>query len=77
MMSSDALQCSAKRWASVRTEANVGENAEATASRREGCKIDGNPDEPSTSWTDYQDKTGLPEDLLARVESCTDLILRG
>ena len=37
----------------------------------------GNPDEPSTSWTDYQDKTGLPEDLLARVESCTDLILRG
>ena len=22
----------------------------------------GNPDEPSTSWTDYQDKTGLPED---------------
>ena len=37
----------------------------------------GNPDEPSTSWTDYQDKTGLPEDLLGRVESCTDLILRG
>lgn len=34
----------------------------------------GNPDEPSTSWKDYQDKTALPEALLARVGSCVDLV---
>lgn len=31
-------------------------------------------DEPSTSWSDYQDKTALPETLLARVASCVDLM---
>ena len=34
----------------------------------------GNASLASESWADYEDKTGLPEDLLARVESCTDLV---
>jgi Cas7 group CRISPR-associated protein Csh2 len=29
--------------------------------------------EPSTSWNDYQDKIGLPEELKARTASATDL----
>jgi Cas7 group CRISPR-associated protein Csh2 len=33
----------------------------------------GDATEPSTSWSDYQDKTGLPEELRARVESTADL----
>ena len=34
----------------------------------------GNPSEPSTSWRDYVDKPGLPEKLLAKVDSCVDLV---
>jgi Uncharacterized protein predicted to be involved in DNA repair len=34
----------------------------------------GNPDDPSAKWSDYRDKTGLPEELLKRVESCVDLV---
>lgn len=34
----------------------------------------GNPNDPSTTWNDYKDKTGLPEELLNRVESCVDLV---
>lgn len=34
----------------------------------------GNATDPSESWKDYQDKTGLPTDLLKRVESCVDLV---
>lgn len=34
----------------------------------------GRKDEPSASWADYSDKTALPDALLARVESCVDLI---
>ena len=34
----------------------------------------GNPADPSANWKDYQDKTALPEALLARVSSCVDLI---
>ncbi len=34
----------------------------------------GDPKEPSTNWSDYRDKTGLPEELLNRVESCVDLV---
>ena len=34
----------------------------------------GNSSDPSTSWKDYEDKTGLPEELLNRVESCVDLV---
>ena len=30
--------------------------------------------EPSTSWSDYEDPNGLPESLLARVDSVTDLV---
>jgi len=30
---------------------------------------------PSTSWADYEDKTDLPEELLAKVSSKTDLML--
>lgn len=33
-----------------------------------------NKNDPSIAWSDYQDKTGLPEELLARVESCVDLV---
>jgi Cas7 group CRISPR-associated protein Csh2 len=31
---------------------------------------------PSTSWSDYEDKNGLPEELRAKVESVTDLVTR-
>ena len=34
----------------------------------------GNPMDPSEKWGDYQDKTGLPEELLQRVDSCVDLV---
>ncbi len=34
----------------------------------------GNPEEPSKSWADYQDKTALPDDLKNKVASCIDLI---
>lgn len=34
----------------------------------------GNASEASKSWADYQDKTALPDELLARVESCVDLV---
>lgn len=34
----------------------------------------GNPNDPSTKWSDYRDKNGLPEELLNRVESCVDLV---
>lgn len=33
----------------------------------------GNREEPSTCWNDYEDKNGLPQDLLKRVASCVDL----
>lgn len=32
-----------------------------------------NTNEPSESWSDYEDKKGLPQELLDRVESCVDL----
>lgn len=34
----------------------------------------GDSNVPSTKWSDYKDKTGLPEKLLNRVESCVDLV---
>lgn len=34
----------------------------------------GNAEEASVTWKDYQDKNGLPEELLQRVESCVDLV---
>lgn len=34
----------------------------------------GNRMEPSSSWSDYHDKVSLPEDLLAKVDSCVDLV---
>lgn len=34
----------------------------------------GNPMDPSERWGDYQDKVGLPEELLHRVDSCVDLV---
>lgn len=34
----------------------------------------GNKKDPSTSWSDYQDKTELPDNLLYCVESCVDLV---
>lgn len=34
----------------------------------------GGKDDPSTSWSDYLDKTALPDELLARVDSCVDLV---
>lgn len=34
----------------------------------------GNAEEASVDWKDYQDKNGLPEELLQRVESCVDLV---
>lgn len=34
----------------------------------------GSKDEPSSSWSDYEDASSLSEDLLCRVSSCTDLI---
>lgn len=36
----------------------------------------GNKNDPSTSWSDYIDKTGLPGELLARVDCCIDLVNR-
>lgn len=33
----------------------------------------GNTNDPSVSWSDYEDKTALPRELLDRVESCVDL----
>lgn len=35
----------------------------------------GNISEPSTTWADYEDKTKLSEELLAKVSSKTDLML--
>ena len=29
---------------------------------------------PSTSWSDYEDKTGLPDELQDRIDCCVDLI---
>lgn len=34
----------------------------------------GNAEEASERWSDYQDKDGLPEELLKRVDSCVDLV---
>lgn len=34
----------------------------------------GSKTDPSTAWSDYQDKNGLPEELLSRVDSCVDLV---
>lgn len=34
----------------------------------------GNKTDPSTSWSDYADKTALPKELLDRVASCVDLV---
>ena len=33
-----------------------------------------NAGEPSESWSDYEDKKTLPEELLEKVESCVDLV---
>lgn len=33
----------------------------------------GNATDPSTAWSDYDDKTALPPELLERVASCVDL----
>ncbi len=34
----------------------------------------GNKTDSSTSWSDYSDKTKLPDELLSKVDSCVDLI---
>lgn len=34
----------------------------------------GGSQEPSQSWKDYEDKVGLPQELMDRVASCTDLM---
>lgn len=34
----------------------------------------GSKDAPSASWSDYRDRTALPDELLARVDSCVDLM---
>ena len=34
----------------------------------------GNKAEPSTAWSDYEDRTVLPPELLERVASCVDLV---
>lgn len=34
----------------------------------------GNATDPSTAWSDYDDKTALPPELLGRVASCVDLV---
>ncbi len=34
----------------------------------------GNASDPSQSWQDYKDKTGLPEELLGKVDSVVDLV---
>lgn len=33
-------------------------------------------EDPSISWDDYEDPIGLPDELLKRVKSCTDLVMR-
>ena len=33
----------------------------------------GEASEPSTTWSDYEDKTSLPEELATRIGSCVDL----
>lgn len=33
-----------------------------------------NAGEPSDSWSDYEDRKALPQELLERVESCVDLV---
>lgn len=34
----------------------------------------GGTNDPSTSWSDYEDKTALPDEIRARVESCIDMV---
>lgn len=34
----------------------------------------GNKADPSTTWSDYEDRTALPPELLGRVASCIDLV---
>ena len=34
----------------------------------------GDISEPSSSWSDYEDKTSLPEELMLKVNSCSDLV---
>lgn len=34
----------------------------------------GNPSDPSTSWNDYEDRTGLPSELQSRIASIVDLV---
>lgn len=34
----------------------------------------GNISDPSDNWRDYQDKTGLPEELLSKIDSVVDLV---
>lgn len=34
----------------------------------------GDPEQPSTSWKDYEDKTGLPDSLREKVDSVVDLV---
>jgi Cas7 group CRISPR-associated protein Csh2 len=34
----------------------------------------GNANDPSVKWSDYLDKTSLPEELLSRVKCCVDLV---
>jgi len=34
-----------------------------------------NVSEPSTSWSDYEDRISLPEELQVRVSSCVDLVI--
>ena len=34
----------------------------------------GNLSDPSESWNDYEDKPGLPEELLNKVDSIVDLV---
>lgn len=34
----------------------------------------GGANDPSVSWSDYEDKTALPDELRARVDSCVDLV---
>jgi len=36
----------------------------------------GSVNDPSVSWNDYKDKNALPDELLARVDSCVDLVQR-
>ena len=36
----------------------------------------GNADQASRSWQDYEDRCGLPDELLQRVASCRDLMDR-